>query len=478
MAHNAGIAVTVIFFFLGRVLAAEMDQALLTYLFDTGYNKAIRPARSRNDTVIFEFGLAVTQLLDVNERNSIITVGVWMDQLWVDYRLLWNASEFDGIDSITVPFDWVWYPDLAIGNSANGEYELPTWKYVTVADTGEIWFTPPAKLESPCLVDVRFFPFDEQRCSMTFGPWEFTADQVLMEPMHVHILKENYIENVEWNFYNSSAEQILDFDECCPDEVYSTVEYILVLRRRPLYYILNILVPCFAMSLLTLAVFYLPSDSGEKVTLSISVLIAISVFSLLVAEIMPPTPDSSPLIGTFLLFNMAVNAWSIIICVIVLQFHHRSTQIYRMSPWVRKFFLRRLPPFIGLGNRFKCLKRRKHAYRSTEQGSPTDLSGGERDHYSLEDFGCNHGTSTPQNDRKVLRRQPSNGNDLNSFQRKVLSFLDTSSRRSDLNDMEEEAVSEWKLLAAVIDRISLLAFVVILFVGSSVILLNTPQINS
>lgn len=51
------------------------------------------------------------------------------------------------------------------------------------------------------------------------------------------------------------------------------------------------------MSALTLLVFCLPPDSGEKIAMGITVLLAFSVFVLAIAEKMPETSDSMPLIG-------------------------------------------------------------------------------------------------------------------------------------------------------------------------------------
>ena len=53
------------------------------------------------------------------------------------------------------------------------------------------------------------------------------------------------------------------------------------------------------MSVLTLLVFFLPPDSGEKIALGITVLLAFSVFVLAIAEKMPETSDSIPLIGIY-----------------------------------------------------------------------------------------------------------------------------------------------------------------------------------
>jgi nicotinic acetylcholine receptor len=51
------------------------------------------------------------------------------------------------------------------------------------------------------------------------------------------------------------------------------------------------------LSILTLLGFWMRPDSGEKVTLGLTVLLAFSVFMLLIAENMPATSNFVPLIG-------------------------------------------------------------------------------------------------------------------------------------------------------------------------------------
>ena len=64
-------------------------------------------------------------------------------------------------------------------------------------------------------------------------------------------------------------------------------------------------------SLHKVGVFYLPVDSGEKMTLSISILLGQTVFLFLVAQIMPETSISVPLIAKYLLFTMSMVALSV-----------------------------------------------------------------------------------------------------------------------------------------------------------------------
>lgn len=56
------------------------------------------------------------------------------------------------------------------------------------------------------------------------------------------------------------------FYDCCP-EPYPDVTFTVVMRRRTLYYGLNLLIPCVLISGLALLVFLLPADSGEKISL-------------------------------------------------------------------------------------------------------------------------------------------------------------------------------------------------------------------
>lgn len=37
------------------------------------------------------------------------------------------------------------------------------------------------------------------------------------------------------------------------------------MRRKTLFYTVNLIIPCVGITFLTVLVFYLPSDSGEKV---------------------------------------------------------------------------------------------------------------------------------------------------------------------------------------------------------------------
>ena len=78
---------------------------------------------------------------------------------------------------------------------------------------------------------------------------------------------------------------------------YSTVRFTLHWLRKPLYFYVNIIVPCLYMAVITLGVFWLPSECGEKMSLAITVVLAFSVFQIVIMEITPVSSDAVPKIS-------------------------------------------------------------------------------------------------------------------------------------------------------------------------------------
>ncbi|VDN10302.1 unnamed protein product [Dibothriocephalus latus] len=96
------------------------------------------------------------------------------------------------------------------------------------------------------------------------------------------------------------------------------------MRRKTLFYTINLIVPCVGIAFLTILVFYLPSQSGGKISLSINILLSLTVFLLLLTESIPPTGLVIPLIGKYLLFTMILVTLSILKTIFVLNLSNRT----------------------------------------------------------------------------------------------------------------------------------------------------------
>ncbi|NXX64614.1 ACHA7 protein, partial [Spizella passerina] len=178
--------------------------------------------------------------------------------------------------------------------SADERFDATFHTNVLVNYSGSCQYIPPGILKSTCYIDVRWFPFDVQKCDLKFGSWTHSGWLIDLQMLEADI--SNYISNGEWDLVGVPGKRNEMYYECCK-EPYPDVTYTITMRRRTLYYGLNLLIPCVLISGLALLVFLLPADSGEKISLGITVLLSLTVFMLLVAEIMPATSDSVPLIG-------------------------------------------------------------------------------------------------------------------------------------------------------------------------------------
>ncbi|XP_013190244.1 acetylcholine receptor subunit alpha-like [Amyelois transitella] len=320
----------------------------------SNYNKLVRPVVNTTDVLRVCIKLKLSQLIDVNLKNQIMTTNLWVEQSWYDYKLRWEPKEYGGVHMLHVPSDHIWRPDIVLYNNADGNFEVTLATKATIYHQGLVEWKPPAIYKSSCEIDVEYFPFDEQTCVLKFGSWTYDGFKVDLRHMDEQAgsnvvsagvdLSEFYM-SVEWDILEVPAVRNEKFYTCC-DEPYLDITFNITMRRKTLFYTVNIIIPCMGISFLTVLTFYLPSDSGEKVTLSISILISLHVFFLLVVEIIPPTSLVVPLLGKYLIFAMILVSISICVTVVVLNVHFRSPQTHRMAPWVKRVFIHILPRLL------------------------------------------------------------------------------------------------------------------------------------
>ncbi|XP_006922185.1 neuronal acetylcholine receptor subunit alpha-4 [Pteropus alecto] len=323
---------------------AHAEERLLKKLF-SGYNKWSRPVANISDVVLVHFGLSIAQLIDVDEKNQMMTTNVWVKQEWHDYKLRWDPGDYENVTSIRIPSELIWRPDIVLYNNADGDFAVTHLTKAHLFHDGRVQWTPPAIYKSSCSIDVTFFPFDQQNCTMKFGSWTYDKAKIDLVSMHSRVDQLDFWESGEWVIVDAVGTYNTRKYACCA-EVYPDITYAFVIRRLPLFYTVNLIVPCLLISGLTVLVFYLPSDCGEKVTLCISVLLSLTVFLLLITEIIPSTSLVIPLIGEYLLFTMIFVTLSIIVTVFVLNVHHRSPRTHTMPAWVRRAFLDAAPRLL------------------------------------------------------------------------------------------------------------------------------------
>uniref|UniRef100_A0A3B3DSH6 Cholinergic receptor, nicotinic, delta (muscle) n=2 Tax=Oryzias melastigma TaxID=30732 RepID=A0A3B3DSH6_ORYME len=357
--------------FLLTLLSAECwgrneEERLINHLFiDKSYNKELRPVERPEDTVDVFLALTLSNLISLKEADETLLTNVWIEHTWYDTRMSWNMSEFDGIEMLRLPSSMVWLPEIVLENNNDAQFEVAYYSNVLVSPDGLCYWLPPAIFRSSCSINVNYFPFDWQNCTLKFTSLTYNAREIRMllkedeEKLEnnstrtwtvewIIIDPESFTENGEWEIIHRPAKKNIYKHIPMESNKHQDITFYLVIKRKPLFYIVNIIIPCVLISFLASFVYYLPADSGEKMTLSISVLLAQSVFLLLISQRLPETSMSVPLIVKYLMFIMVLVTVVVLNCVVVLNLHFRTPSTHVMTRWTKRFFLERLPRILHM----------------------------------------------------------------------------------------------------------------------------------
>ncbi|XP_077421493.1 neuronal acetylcholine receptor subunit alpha-10-like isoform X2 [Vanacampus margaritifer] len=309
---------------------SRFAQKLLNDLFDN-YTSALRPVEDTD---------AILNVTLQDERNQILTAYLWIRQVWLDAHLKWIKDDYDGLDTIRIPSSYVWRPDIVLYNNADDHFTGPMDTNVVIRHDGQIMWDSPAITKSSCKVDVSFFPFDAQQCRFTYGSWTYNGNQLdILNAMESADLAD-LVDNVEWEVLGMPAKRNIILYGCCA-EPYPDITYTLKLKRRASFYVFNLLIPCVMISFLAPLGFYLPADSGEKVSLGVTVMLALTVFQLLVAEIMPPS-ENVPLIGKYYIATMTMITASTALTIFIMNIHHCGPDAKPVPKWAKKIILQHM----------------------------------------------------------------------------------------------------------------------------------------
>lgn len=95
----------------------------------------------------------------------------------------------------------------------------------------------------------------------TFSAIRVQSSREICTNIYIYLFSFKGSRSNHWNDFICRNEK---FYTCC-DEPYLDITFNITMRRKTLFYTVNLIIPCMGISFLTVLVFYLPSDSGEKV---------------------------------------------------------------------------------------------------------------------------------------------------------------------------------------------------------------------
>ncbi|CAH1791878.1 unnamed protein product [Owenia fusiformis] len=423
--------------------------------------------------------MALNQIVDVNEKNQMIITSVWLRFAWVDEYLQWNETEYGGVSKVHFPPSEIWVPDITLYDDVGGQYYDTVTYRVMVYSNGAVYWNIPARLQSSCKMDVRFFPYDTQKCRLKFGSWGYDGLELDLVNKSSSADIAPFMDNGEWFLKRVSAEQNILYYGCCV-EPYPDVTYYIIIQRRPLYYVFNLLLPCVFIMGVTPFSFLASPASGERISLTITCLLALTVFLLFVAETLPPQSEVLPLVGVYFAVAIADLALASLAAIISVHLYHRGHRRDVLPKWAKSFF-HGLAYLMCVGDRYpdKSNKKKMKEYDNKALDITTEetiLPNGIKDTCIVTN-GFDHKQQQTKHDTKTDNKLVSNKYDkeLMDLIRDIDEHLKRFQEQREKAKRKDENKKDWKMASNVFDRFLFFVFLLFTICASIFFLVYEPR---
>ena len=194
--------------------------------------------------------------------------------------------------------------------------------YIKVHSNGTIIWQGDTVLKVYCNIKLTAFPSDSYTCDLCFGSRNYGKNEIYLNWWNGKSLNSGLIKNKEWTItvrpeYKSTSEQCSNWDQLA-----SKIVLKMSLERHANAYHVTFFVPCLFLSIIMFLAFIVPTETGERLNLIVTVLLTIIVFQQLTLDIIPPY--SFPILSQYYFFCLILAFSSTVIDIIVLNVYTRS----------------------------------------------------------------------------------------------------------------------------------------------------------
>ncbi|XP_077144411.1 5-hydroxytryptamine receptor 3A-like isoform X1 [Ranitomeya variabilis] len=306
-------------------------------------NPNFRPVKNWTTVTEVSIGMTLYTVVQLDTSLQSLTTLLWFNMKWINEFIEWDPDWFCSINKILLTKETLWKPDLYIYERIEDEDNSPVVPFYSLKYNGEIKVSFPLRIVSSCNLNVYKFPFDIQRCNLTFGSYIHSVQDIIM----VTNASSSEVFSASLKLFVSKGDWDLKNIIVRPKTVvsgnvnYSAIYYEITLQRMAIFYIITLIVPAYVLVILDIFSMFIPMESGERLGFKITLVLGFSVL-LLILNTMLPNSDVLPVLGLFCCLCMAVMMISILGCIAVSYMLMISESQPTVPLWVKSWILRYL----------------------------------------------------------------------------------------------------------------------------------------
>ncbi|PNJ69112.1 HTR3E isoform 3 [Pongo abelii] len=305
------------------------DPTALNSVFN---RKPFRPVTNISVPTRVNISFTMSAILDVNEQLHLLSSFLWLEMVWDNPFISWNPEECEGITKMSMAAKNLWLPDIFIVELTNVN-KTPKDLTAYVSNEGRIRYKKPMKVDSICNLDIFYFPFDQQNCTLTFSSFLYTVEDMLLgmekEVWEITDASQNILQtHGEWELLgiNKATAKLSR-----GGNLYDQIVFYVAIRRRPSLYVINLLVPSGFLVAIDALSCHLPVKSGNRVPFKITLLLGYNVFLLTMSDLLPTC--GTPLIGVYFALCLSLMVVSLLETIFITHLLHVATTQPPPMPW-------------------------------------------------------------------------------------------------------------------------------------------------
>nr|XP_022316186.1 acetylcholine receptor subunit alpha-like [Crassostrea virginica] len=278
------------------------------------YSNLVFPHEDQLATIKVNMKFALYSIPEFDELGGTLSVIGRLKMAWFDHFVIEKyVPQKHVLEVLNIPQDDIWLPPITVFNSVESLTPVGHSGYeVTVTLTnGYIQWEIGVVTKTGCTVVATDYPFDTQYCTISFTPWGYSSNEVAIQTDEDNINLEDFIENEEWAVMESSQEITVAANR-------SIISYHLTLKRRPVFFIVNMMVPIVLLGMLNSLCFVLPIDSGERVGFATNVFLTFAVYLTILSSELPVSNPLS-IMSYYVAAMLSVSSITTLIAIFTIQ---------------------------------------------------------------------------------------------------------------------------------------------------------------
>ena len=323
------LVVFVLLQLIGRISTVNVSEIQTLYddIF-SGYNKNLMPVLDQSNITIVSAKFYILSINNFDEISGKMELTVWITFQWTDERISWNATEV-GRDLLTLPKSLLWTPTLYLRESSLHIAAIGTKsEKLRLYYNGLVVWSPAEVLHSTCSANVNKFPYDVQTCEFMFSSWDYPGT-VLQLSADETVIESFYAENGEWVLLPSKIRSRTFPGPTGISFMLMTIS----IKRRHEFYQLYLITPLLCMALLNKLVFFMPANSGERMSVAVTIFLSFIVYMNFISENVPSSSNPVAYIYTCVLYLMFYSLIIMFLCIVSLVIYDQQTAVPK---WLQK----------------------------------------------------------------------------------------------------------------------------------------------